>query len=169
MGYHAIMTPSIETLPRKHLVGLRTRMTLAEDLTRGLWQELMPRRTEIENRAGESYHSLKFFDSGTSYAGFTEHTEFEKWAAIEVSEPGTVPAGLEALTLPAGLYAMYVHHGPAAAFHTTLQAFFTEWLPQSNYEIDERAHFEILGPEYRPDDPNAEEEVWIPIRETVKA
>jgi AraC family transcriptional regulator len=37
-------------------------------------------------------------------------------------------------------------------------------LPGSDYSLDSRAHFEILGKKYKHDDPNSEEEVWIPIK-----
>lgn len=41
---------------------------------------------------------------------------------------------------------------------------FSDWLPKSDYELDERPHFEILDEKYKNDDPNSEEEIWIPIR-----
>jgi AraC family transcriptional regulator len=33
------------------------------------------------------------------------------------------------------------------------------------FEVDDRPHFEILGIRYRNNDPNSEEEIWIPIIE----
>lgn len=41
---------------------------------------------------------------------------------------------------------------------------FGTWLPASGYVLDDRPHFEVLGPGYRPDDPEAEEDIFIPIR-----
>ena len=41
---------------------------------------------------------------------------------------------------------------------------FGRWLPQSEYELDDREHFELLPEGYSPVDPEAEEEVWIPIK-----
>jgi AraC family transcriptional regulator len=38
-------------------------------------------------------------------------------------------------------------------------------LPLSKeYELDDRPHFEILGDKYKNNDPNSEEEIWIPIK-----
>jgi AraC family transcriptional regulator len=37
-------------------------------------------------------------------------------------------------------------------------------LPNSAYELDDREHFELLGEKYKNNDPNSEEEIWIPIR-----
>jgi len=36
---------------------------------------------------------------------------------------------------------------------------FSDWLPKSDYELDEKPHFEILGEKYKNDDPNSEEEI----------
>jgi AraC family transcriptional regulator len=40
----------------------------------------------------------------------------------------------------------------------------TEWLPNSAYALDDRPHFEALGEQYKNNDPNSEEEIWIPIK-----
>ncbi|MEP1984886.1 MAG: GyrI-like domain-containing protein, partial [Maribacter dokdonensis] len=39
-----------------------------------------------------------------------------------------------------------------------------EWIPNSEYQLDGRPHFEVLGAKYKNNDPNSEEEVWIPIK-----
>jgi predicted transcriptional regulator YdeE len=51
----------------------------------------------------------------------------------------------------------------AKAFDTIQNYIYTEWLPASNYELDNRPQFEILGVKYKTNDPNSEEEIWIPI------
>ncbi|WP_371811654.1 GyrI-like domain-containing protein [Flavobacterium sp. M31R6] len=42
---------------------------------------------------------------------------------------------------------------------------FRTWIPNSKYDLDHRPHFEILGAKYKKDDPNSEEEIWVPIKE----
>jgi AraC family transcriptional regulator len=42
--------------------------------------------------------------------------------------------------------------------------FFSTWLPDSEYRLDVRPHFEVLGEKYKNDDPESEEEIWIPIK-----
>jgi AraC family transcriptional regulator len=37
-------------------------------------------------------------------------------------------------------------------------------VPASNYDLDDRPHFEILGDKYKNGDPNSEEDIWIPIK-----
>jgi AraC family transcriptional regulator len=48
----------------------------------------------------------------------------------------------------------------ASAF---FQHIFSEWLPNSDYRLADRAHFEVLGEKYKNNDPSSEEEIWIPI------
>jgi AraC family transcriptional regulator len=44
------------------------------------------------------------------------------------------------------------------------QHIFETWLPQSGYELDNRPHFEVLGEKYRNNDPESEEDIYIPIK-----
>ena len=44
------------------------------------------------------------------------------------------------------------------------QYIFSEWIPQSDYSVDDRPHFEVLGAKYKNNDPDSEEEIWIPIK-----
>lgn len=59
---------------------------------------------------------------------------------------------------------MFIHRGPAHEFQRTFRAIFQEWLPNSEYKLDGREHFEIMGEKYKNDLPASEEEVWIPIK-----
>ena len=47
---------------------------------------------------------------------------------------------------------------------TIFQYIFAEWLPKSDYLLDNRPHFEVLGEKAKLNDPNSEEEIWVPIR-----
>jgi len=62
--------------------------------------------------------------------------------------------------------AMFLYRGPASAFGQVIGQIFGQWLPNSGYSLDDRPHFEVLPKGYRMDDPNAEEEIWIPIKPT---
>lgn len=153
----------IETLPSKKLVGMWLRMTLLEDKTMVLGKQFMPRRTEVKERVNANIISMKLFDALMDQS-FSPETAFTKWIAVEVAQHTDIPEGMEAYTLTGGLYAVFIHQGPASTFPATLQYIFETWLPQSDYELDHREHFEVLGPSYNPKDPTAEEEVWIPIK-----
>jgi AraC family transcriptional regulator len=41
---------------------------------------------------------------------------------------------------------------------------YTEWLPNSGFQLDNKPHFEVLGDNYLGhENPESEEEIWIPI------
>jgi AraC family transcriptional regulator len=157
--------PRIETTAPKHIAGKRLSMTYAADRTPELFRSFMPHRAKIENTVGTEVYAVNVFPPGTTQASITGATIFEKQAAIEVSATGNLPEGMEHFVLPGGLYAVFIHKGPAAAFAKTFGYIFGTWLPESGYQFDaNRPRFEKITPGYKPDDPEAEEEIWIPIQ-----
>jgi len=156
------MTPRIEVLGELKLVGLRMTMSISANKTRELWQNFIRRRKDISNTVGSTLYSIQLYDE-RYFKTFNPHSSFEKLAAIEVTNFDAVPAEMEAFTLPSGLYAVFLHKGAGATAPTTFNYIFSTWLPDSEYVLDNRPHFEVLGENYKNDDPESEEEIWIPI------
>lgn len=165
-GTGPTMKPRIETLQAKKLVGIGAPMSQADDSTPQLWRSLMPRRAEIANRSTREHISMRVYGKAGMPLEemFAPETVYEKWAAVEVGDHDTIPDGMRGYSLGGGLYAVFVHRGPASAFVLTMRHIFEEWLPASEYELDDREHFEVLQEDWSPTDPNAQEEIWIPIR-----
>lgn len=157
------MQPKIEILPPKKLVGLNLKMSLANNLTGHLWGQFGPKIQAIQNRVSEDKISLQVYPPHY-YEQFNPTTEFEKWALVEVNSFDTIPEGLQPFELQGGLYAVFDYKG-SSADSSIFQFIFSEWLPNSKYLIDDRPHFEVLGPKYKNNDPDSEEEIWIPIRD----
>jgi AraC family transcriptional regulator len=162
------MEPRIETLAEKKLVGKRIRTTLSNNKTFELWRSFMPERKEIKNSKTTDLFSLQVYDKFLDFKNFNQDTEFEKWAAMEVADFNTIPDYMESFILTGGLYAVFLYKGSSKAFSKTFQYIFETWLPGSDYFLDDRPHFEILGEKYKNDDPDSEEEVWIPIKPKVQ-
>jgi AraC family transcriptional regulator len=158
------MGPRIELLPEKKLVGKHLHMSLSQNRTTELWKSFMPERKRITNSLSSDLFSLQVYEESLDLRNFNSETLFEKWAAVEVPNFNEIPAGMEALTLNGGLYAVFIHKGAADSFRHTFQFIFNTWLPHSVYELDKRIHFELLGSKYKNNDPDSEEEVWIPIK-----
>jgi len=158
------MEPRIEILSEKKLIGKRIKMSLAENKTFELWRSFMPRRKEISNHLNTDLISMQVYDPSYDFKNFNLHATFEKWAAVEVSDFNSVPDEMETFILPSGLYAVFIHKGPASAGEKTFRYIFEIWLPHSNYKLDNRPHFEILGEKYKNEDPTSEEEIWVPIK-----
>ncbi len=156
------MQPSIQTIPTKKLVGHRIKTNLLADKTFELWSNFMPLRSEIVNNVSDELYSVQIM-SPLYFKAFNPRSEFEKWAAVEVDHHDSVPASMEAITIPSGLYAVFLHKGRAIDGPKTFQYIFTKWLPASNFILDDRPHFAIMGSNYKYNDLESEEEIWVPI------
>ena len=66
--------------------------------------------------------------------------------------------------MPPGLYSVFNYTGKASKAAAAYQYIFMQWLPNSNYVLANRPHFEILGEQYKRDAEDSEEEIWIPVR-----
>lgn len=148
------------------MIGKRTVLSLSNNKTGELWKNFMSRRKEIQNTAGREFYSVNLYGQ-LYFDKFNPDTEFEKWAAVEVTGFDALPAGMETLILPEGLYAVFTHQG-SSEDSKTFHYIFESWLPNSEYQLDDRPHFEILGDKYKNNDPNSEEEIWIPVKQKRK-
>ena len=155
------MLPKIITLTEKKLIGKRIRMSLADNKTFMLWQSFMPRRKEIKSNVTDLLFSMQVFSEPLNVGDLSQ--QFDKWAAVEVTDFNIVPDEMETYILSGGLYAVFLYKG----LSTDTQIFhyiFGTWIPNSEYVLDNRPNFEILGEKYKNNDPNSEEEIWIPIK-----
>ena len=156
------ITPRIESINEKKLVGKRLIMSLVDNKTGELWGKFMPRRKEITNNITNDLISMQIYKS-TYFTDVKPTNEFEKWAAVEVTDFNSVPNDMEAITLSGCLYAVFDYKG-SSNDSSVFQYIFRTWLPGSEYFLDNRPHFEVLGQKYKNADPNSEEEIWIPTR-----
>jgi AraC family transcriptional regulator len=156
------MTPKIETINEKKLVGIRLTMSFTNYKMGTLWKSFMPRRKEINHNLTNEFISLAVYKP-THFADFKPTNEFERWATVEVNDFDNVPNEMETLVLSSGLYAVFNYKG-LNTDNSIFQYILGTWLPSSDYVLDDRPHFEILGDQYKNNDPNSEEEIWIPIK-----
>jgi AraC family transcriptional regulator len=156
-----MLQPKIVISKKKKLVGGRLRMSLVTNRTSDLWRSFMPQRGNVQNRISNDLVSMRVYDGPLRIGDV--HQEFDKWAAVEVSGFENIPEEMESVVLVEGLYAVFNYKG----LNTDERIFvyiFTQWLPNSNYQLDERPYFEILGSKYKNNDPESEEEIWIPVK-----
>ena len=157
------MQPQIKTISPKNLIGQSITMTFAKNKTFELWRQFMPRRKEIINTVSSDLFSIQVFDESFSFKNFNPNASFQKWAAVEVSSLDFVPNEMETYSLAGGLYAVFNYKG-LSSDPQIFQYIYGTWIPNSKYELDQRPHFEVLGEKYKNNDPNSEEEIWIPIK-----
>jgi len=157
------MTPRIEFAREKKLVGKHLTMSFADYRIGELWRAFMPRRKEINNTVSNDLISLVIY-SPTHFADFKPTNEFERWATVEVENFDSVPDELETYILPSGLFAVFQYTGLSTDSAAFYQYIYLNWLPNSEYILDDRPHVEILGEKYKNNDPLSKEDVWIPVK-----
>lgn len=156
------LTPRMVILEEKKLVGMWLMVCLEDHKVSNLWSAFMPKRNQISNAISSDLISMAIY--GKDYfRHFNPRAEFEKWAAVEVSNVENPPPGMKCFILPSGLYAVFDYKG-SSTDPAIYQSIFTRWLPASEYQLDDRPHFEILGAQYKNESTDSEEEIWIPVK-----
>ncbi|MBU2940652.1 GyrI-like domain-containing protein [Lacinutrix sp. C3R15] len=157
------MQPRIESVSEKKLVGQSVEMSLINNKTFKLFSSFMPNRKQVQNSLGNAIYEVMLYDA-EYFKNFAPNNMFTKWATIEVKNVENIPEGMQSISLKSGLYAVFTYKGLAKDFSNLMQYVFTEWLPKSEYTLDNRPHFNILGNKYIQDSPESEEDVYIPIQ-----
>ncbi|MBD0778048.1 GyrI-like domain-containing protein [Maribacter sp. ANRC-HE7] len=157
-----MLKPRIEALKEKRLVGKHLRMSLAQNRTEELWGSFMPMIKTISNTISDNKFSLQVYPKDY-FDNFDPTIEFEKWAMVEVVDFINVPGQCSTFVLQAGLYAVFDYKG-SGTNSRIFEYIFSSWLPNSDYILDNRPHFEVLGEKYKNNHPESEEQIWIPVR-----
>lgn len=158
------MEPRIEILRETLLIGKKLMMSFTDNRTGELWRSFSPRREEIKNPVSSDLYSVERYPNTGFFEEFDPTKVFEKWAAIAVNDFDLVPDDMETLTIPAGTYAVFSYKGKPSEAQETFQYIYGNWLPLSEYAMDDRPYFALMGEKYKGEDPESEEEFWIPIR-----
>lgn len=155
------LEPEIVVSEEKKIQGIFKEMSLVQNKTRELWMEFGPQIKNIPNKKTTDKISMQLYPE-EYFKSFNPTSTFIKWAGVEVSSFEN--SFLNEITIPKGLYAKFKYKG-SSADSSIFEYIFGVWIPNSDYDIDKRPHFEILGEKYKNDDPNSEEEIWIPVKE----
>ena len=159
------MQPRIETILEIKLVGKRIKMSYSQNLTPVLWKSFMPHRNEISNSLNTKLFSVEVYNSPNFFEDFDPTNKFEKWAAVEVSNFEAIPSEMETLIIPSGNYAVFNYKGKGSEASETYRTILQDWFLTSEYKLDHRPHFAVMGEKYKNEDPTSEEELWFPIKD----
>lgn len=156
------MTPQIKTIDEKKLIGKKLSMSFSDFKISELWQSFMPLLSGIHNPVSADLISMSVYPPG-HFENFSPSNSFDKWAAIEVADFAKIPENLKSYVLPGGLYAVF-HHKGFSNDQSIFKYIFGIWLPGSDYRLDNRPHFEVLGEKFKLNSIDSEEDIYIPIR-----
>ena len=149
----------------KEIAGMQIPTSPAESQAPQIWQQFMPRRNELEGTEDDVYYSIQDYPADYPWGSYDPTAQFTTWAAREISKDCILPDGFSQTKIKGGLYAHFIHKGTSACLSDSMIYFHTQWLPKSGYTLDKtRLHFERLDRAFLgPENPNSEEDVYIPI------
>ena len=156
------LEPTIKNFSEIKLVGKNRLVSVANNQTGLLWQEFMPIIKPKLSAQQVDFFSMEVYDHVDYFKAFDPQKTFTKWAAVRESDLKEIPEGLKSITI-GGLYACFTYKGSSSTAIPFYQYIYGQWLPQSDYYIDERPHFALMGEKYKNDDPESEEDICIPI------
>lgn len=149
----------IEIIEPKKLIGFSITTSFQNDKTPIVWKKFMMRRNEITTRISNQLFSLQIYPDN-----FTPNQTFRKYALAEVSDFDINPNDFETFELASGKYLIFNYKGKAENGPEIFRYIFQNFIPENQFEVDNRPHFEIFNDDYNPNDDSAEEEIWIPIK-----
>ena len=159
------MAPRILEIEKKNLVGVSVKTSLSNNNIPQLWKDFIPRIEGVPNNKNTGCYEINPFDSAFKMEDFTEDMEFNKWAAVEVTDFENIPDGLKSVVIEGGKYAVFEHKGSMGKIQLSFDYIYGTWLPNSTYKLDKKASFERYGEQYfGPENPDSITEMWIPIK-----
>lgn len=144
------LTPDIRERPAMQLVGLVTHFYGADSDKDNLAKKLPPLWGNFLPRLGEIAHTVPGVCYGVIQQTASTSDLLEYHAAIEVSQRGTLPAGMVHLELPATHYATFEHRGPVHMVNNTVNYIYANWLAGAEQRHSGGADLEIYGADYNP-------------------
>ncbi|WP_268036954.1 GyrI-like domain-containing protein [Algoriphagus sp. PAP.12] len=154
--------PMLVQISEKLVIGKKTEISLANFNISEIWEEFSPKIKEIRNRVFPELLSITIYQPG-HFENFSIVKTFEKWAGAEVESLEKLPQGLDHMVIPAGEYAVF-HYKGLPSDNRIFQWIYSQWLPASEFELDQRPHFEVLGEKYKNGSPDSEEDIYIPVK-----
>jgi AraC family transcriptional regulator len=151
------MTLKTVERPAQTLVGLQIRTKPMSPEIPALWPKFVARIDEIPHSAEPrvSYGAMRY-DGGT----------LEYAAAVSVSAAGGVPAGMTAIDVPPGTYAVFSY--PLSGLGKGFAEINEKLLPGSGYQpVNGGVFFERYDEKFDPSNPQSAVGIYIPVRSKV--
>ena len=155
--------PEIKIISNTYLLGIHKTMSIAEDQTKALWQEFAPKIKEIQNRSNSNLYSASEYPE-SHFHSFQPHSRFKKWATVAIKDSRIVSEEFEFLNIKASKYAVFNYTGKPSLAADSFMYIYSQWLPKSGFQLDNRPHLAIMGDEYKGEFDDSKESFWIPIK-----
>lgn len=158
------ISPKIITFPSTTLLVKSMPMSFAEDKTQELWREFTPLMNSIRDRIDSDRYSVQVYPNTDFFNPFDINKMFIKYAGIKINPVEHLSDNTQQLIIPEGHYVSVNYIGRPRHADKVFQYIFYDWLPNSEYCLDNRPHIAIMEKTYKGDHDDSEEQFLIPIK-----
>lgn len=158
--------PTLKLIQKEaiHLVGMSTFGNFHEHpVIPKLWQEFTPYIQKIPSRVDSS----QCFGVEIYTDSFMKNKHWHYMTAVEVSSLDNIPVLTVAKTLPPNLYAVFTHRGASDTIPKSFDYIYSQWLPNSDYEIAAPYDFEFYDERFKNGGEDSELDIYLPVRQKV--
>lgn len=151
----ALELPRFVDAPQRLVAGFAERYAYASiEGIPALWQRFGPHIGRVPNQVGHATFGLSYNNG---------QTDFDYLAGVEVSSTDGIGDTFQIVTLPAGRYAVFRHHGHVSGIRSTCDQIWNDWLPSSGKRFAPTPMFELYGEEFDPATVSGVVEIWCPL------
>ena len=147
-------------LEKSTFMGFSTETSLLENQTALVFKQLMIWRKDSDEHRAQPVYDIKVYPEAY-FSSFNPSRSFTKWAAVQQQNTKQID-GLQSYDVDNGLYLCFTCEGSVSA--QFFQELYTSWLPQSEYELDDRPHFDKIWPDSAQRGAVLKEEIYIPVK-----
>jgi AraC family transcriptional regulator len=146
------MTVKTELKPAMTIVGLNILTKPMAPEIPALWPRFVARIPEIENASepGVAYGVMRSHPNGLEYL-----------AGVAVSKADRIPSGMQAVSIPAGTYALFSY--PISQLGKGFCEIYEKLLPASGLRVLPGPSLERYGADFQAHDPNAPVGIHIAV------
>jgi predicted transcriptional regulator YdeE len=154
---YAIDPPRIERIPERLIAGVNESYTpQTRQNIPAQWCRFAPQIGSVPGEvAGNSY--------GVCWNTNPE-CGFDYLTGVEVTSAERLPEGFQTVAIPAGRYLVFTHSKHVSKLAEAIDAIWSKWLPNSQYQTAESPCFERYTAEFDPNAGTGGMEVWVPLK-----
>lgn len=156
----------IKTIEKMKIVGLEYQGNNVNQEIGVLWSQFIPRIHEIKSAKGDmkSYGICSPLEESIEEVDLDQPNDFRYLAGIEVEDDTQLPEGMTSWYVEHQKYAMFTHVGPVEGLQDTYKAIYSQWLPESGYDVEFTYDFELYDESFEPGDEQSKTYIYIPIK-----
>lgn len=142
------------------VVGMKIRTTVEENKIPQLWNDFIPRITELVDVAVPDCSLGICLNEGED---FTEGGSFEYLACVVVKDDSIIPEGMIYREIPKTKVAVFTHYGSLDTLTETYDYIYNEWLAQSGYDVAEADELEWYDSRFKFGEEDSQMDIHVPI------